>query len=71
MAEEINLALEEIREDYRIAFQRFHFNEMGYAEIAEELKVPMGTVKTWVHRARREVVTKLQNRGVICAKVAQ
>ena len=65
MAEEINLALGEIRREYRTAFQMFHFAEMGYAEIAEDLKVPLGTVKTWVHRARREIVTKLQNRGAV------
>ena len=71
MAEEIDLALDEIRREYRIAFQMFHFAEMGYAEIAEDLEVPLGTVKTWVHRARREIVTKLKNRGVVCAKVAR
>ncbi len=68
MAEEINLALDGIRCEYRTAFQMFHFSEMGYAEIAADLKVPLGTVKTWVHRARREIVTTLQNRGVLCGK---
>lgn len=63
--EEIDLALGTIRDDYRHAFQLFHHQQMEYADIAVALDVPLGTVKTWVHRARREIVLKLQNRGVV------
>ena len=65
MAEEIELALSGIRAEYRQAFELFHHQQLEYSQIAVELKVPLGTVKTWVHRARREVVLKLQNRGVV------
>ena len=64
LSEEINLALDDIRPEYRSAFRLFHEQELCYAEIAETLSIPLGTVKTWVHRARREIVLKLRKRGV-------
>ena len=65
LREEIDLALLHMRDDYCRAFRLFHEKEMCYAEIAETLSIPLGTVKTWVHRARREIVTKLRKRGVL------
>ena len=64
LSEEIQLALTGMRENYREAFRLFHEKEMCYAEIAQALDIPLGTVKTWVHRARRELVAKLKSRGV-------
>jgi RNA polymerase sigma-70 factor (ECF subfamily) len=64
LAEEVNLALEEIRPEYREAFLLFHEQELSYAEIGAALGCPLGTVKTWVHRARRELIAALQHRGV-------
>jgi len=32
---------------------------MSYAEIADTLRVPMGTVMTWLHRARKELKAQL------------
>lgn len=63
LAEEMELALSSIRKEYRDAFTLFHKKEMCYNEISEELGVPLGTVKTWVHRARRELIEKLKKRG--------
>lgn len=65
LTEEIDLALAHLRLEYRQAFNLFHQRELGYAEIAAELEVPLGTVKTWVHRARREIVTRLRKRGAL------
>lgn len=65
LAEEVGLALDFIRDDYRRAFLLFHEQELSYAEIGELLGCPLGTVKTWVHRARRELVTHLRARGAI------
>ncbi len=65
LAEEIDLALAEIRSEYARAFTLFHRKEMSYEEIASVMRVPLGTVKTWVHRARRDLVGKLSNRGVV------
>ncbi|MGI9518029.1 MAG: RNA polymerase sigma factor [Pirellulaceae bacterium] len=65
LAEEVELALEDLRNEYRNAFTLFHRHEMSYDEIAEVMEVPLGTIKTWVHRARRELVSRLAHRGVI------
>ncbi len=65
LAEEVALALEDVREEYRRAFLLFHEQELSYAEIAETLDCPIGTVKTWVHRARRELISRLQRREVV------
>lgn len=63
LAEEMELALNSVRKEYRDAFLLFHKKELCYNEISEELGVPLGTVKTWVHRARRELIEKLKKRG--------
>lgn len=65
LAEELHLALDKIRAEYRQAFLMFHERELSYAEIAEELQCPLGTVKTWVYRARRLIVDQLTKRGVV------
>jgi RNA polymerase sigma-70 factor (ECF subfamily) len=65
MAEEVQQGLEALREEYRQAFLLFHEQQLSYADIADVLAVPIGTIKTWVHRARRELIDRLQQRGVI------
>ena len=52
-------------EEYRQAFALFHEQELSYAEIGAALDCPVGTVKTWVHRARRELIERLRERGVV------
>jgi RNA polymerase sigma-70 factor (ECF subfamily) len=37
---------------YREVFQLFHVEHLSYKEIARTMDVPMGTVMTWLHRAR-------------------
>ena len=65
LAEEIQLALSCIRHEYREAFVLYHEHQRSYLEIADMMKVPVGTIKTWVHRARKELVGRLQRRSVI------
>lgn len=65
LTEEVDLALAELREEYRQAFLLFHQQQLSYQEIAENLQCPLGTVKTWVHRARRELADHLRRRGVV------
>ncbi len=65
LAEEVELALAGLREEYRQAFLLFHEQELSYAEIGALLDCPLGTVKTWVHRARRELIERLSRRGVV------
>lgn len=65
LAEEVGLALNNLREEYRQAFLLFHEQELSYAEISQILDCPLGTVKTWVHRARRELIDQLSRRGAL------
>lgn len=65
LAEEVALAVAELRLEYRQAFLMFQRDELSYAEIAAALDCPVGTVKTWVHRARRQIAERLRNRDVL------
>jgi RNA polymerase sigma-70 factor (ECF subfamily) len=62
---EVSLGLADIRADYRQAFLMFHQHEMSYGDIAASLDCPLGTVKTWIHRARRELIEHLRSRGIV------
>ncbi|MCA9106939.1 MAG: RNA polymerase sigma factor [Pirellulaceae bacterium] len=63
--EEVRLALCEVTPRYRQAFLGFHEHGLSYAQIAEWLEVPLGTVKTWVRRARIQLMDRLKARGAI------
>jgi RNA polymerase sigma-70 factor (ECF subfamily) len=63
MAEELARALDELREDYRECFILFYQQEHNCAEIGELLGCPIGTVKTWLHRARQQLAGTLRRRG--------
>jgi RNA polymerase sigma-70 factor (ECF subfamily) len=65
LSEELNLALGELRDEHRRCFELFHRREMAYTDIANELNIPLGTVKTWVHRARRDIIERLRARGAL------
>lgn len=62
LLEEVRKSLEGLRPDHREAFLLFHEQHLSYAEIAERLKCPVGTIKTWIHRARRDLFEQLQRR---------
>jgi RNA polymerase sigma-70 factor (ECF subfamily) len=69
LAEEVQLALATLRDEYRQAFVLFHEQELSYADVAAAMEVPLGTIKTWVHRARRELIDYLRKRGAIPEQV--
>jgi RNA polymerase sigma-70 factor (ECF subfamily) len=62
---EIRLALDGLRPDYREVFVLFHEQGQSYDAIAAALGRPVGTVKTWLHRARLEVLEQLRRRGMV------
>jgi RNA polymerase sigma-70 factor (ECF subfamily) len=64
-AEELQLALDGLREEYRLCFVLYHLNDMNLAEIADIVGSPQGTVKTWLRRARQELADHLQRRSII------
>jgi RNA polymerase sigma-70 factor (ECF subfamily) len=62
---EIRAALGDLRPEYRAVFVLFHQQGQPYEDIAAALGRPVGTVKTWLHRARLEVLNRLRRRGMI------
>ncbi len=62
---EIRAAVDALRPDYRTVFVLFHEHGQPYDEIAAALGRPIGTVKTWLHRARLEVLECLKRRGMV------
>lgn len=62
---EIRAALSELRPEYRTVFVLFHEQGQPYEEIAETLRRPVGTIKTWLHRARLDVLERLKRRGMV------
>ncbi|MBX6363599.1 MAG: sigma-70 family RNA polymerase sigma factor [Gemmatimonadetes bacterium] len=52
---EIERAIARLRPEYRTAITLWHAEARPYEEIAEIMGVPLGTVKTYIHRARNEL----------------
>lgn len=52
---EIERAIAQLRPDYRTAVILRHIESRPYEEIAEIMDIPIGTVKTFLHRARAEL----------------
>ena len=66
LAGELERALDRLRPEYRTVFVLFHEQNLAYEEIGEAVGRPIGTVKTWLHRARAELADHLTRRGVRC-----
>ncbi len=66
LAGELERGLLGLRPEYRLVFVLFHEQNLSYEEIAEAVSRPIGTVKTWLHRARAELAETLSRRGVHC-----
>lgn len=52
---EIEAAISRLRPEYRSCILLRHVDGRAYEEIAEILGLPLGTVKTYIHRARNEL----------------
>ncbi len=56
---QIETAIESLRPEYRACIILRHVEGRAYEEIAEILDLPLGTVKTYIHRARNELKAAL------------
>jgi RNA polymerase sigma-70 factor (ECF subfamily) len=65
LVSEIRAALADLRAEYRAVFVLFHEQGQPYEDIAAALDRPVGTVKTWLHRARLELLDRLRRRGMV------
>jgi RNA polymerase sigma-70 factor (ECF subfamily) len=55
LGSEIEAAIGRLRPEYRSCILLRHVEGRAYEEIAEILDLPLGTVKTYIHRARNEL----------------
>lgn len=65
LVREVAAAIDELRPIYRAAFVMFHEQGLPYDDIALAMDRPLGTIKTWLHRARIEVLQRLRERGMV------
>jgi RNA polymerase sigma-70 factor (ECF subfamily) len=59
--EYLTLAIEQLPARYRQLVALRYFDELSYEEVAELLKIPLGTVKAQLHRARELLSQALVN----------
>lgn len=57
----LEVAIGKLRPEYRTAIVLCHVEGRPYEEIAETMGVPLGTVKTYIHRARNELKKELEH----------
>jgi RNA polymerase sigma-70 factor, ECF subfamily len=63
LAAALEVAIDRLRPEYRSAIVLRHQEGLEYEEIAHVLDLPLGTVKTYLHRARRELARHLSAAG--------
>lgn len=56
----INAAIDELPPKYKLAIELRHRDEMSYEDIAEQLNIPLGTVKARIFRAREMLKRRLK-----------
>jgi DNA-directed RNA polymerase specialized sigma24 family protein len=57
--EELQTALGELPDEYRLVVLMFYFEELSYKEIAEQLEIPIGTVMSRLSRAKGHLRARL------------
>ena len=61
LGSEIERAIAHLRPEYRACILLRHVEDKSYEEIAATLDLPLGTVKTYIHRARHELRKLLEH----------
>ena len=59
VGDDLRAALERLPETYRRPFVMCALDGLAYAEIAEQLRIPVGTVMSRIHRARQRMKARL------------
>jgi RNA polymerase sigma-70 factor (ECF subfamily) len=63
MAAVLDRAIDALRPEYRAVVVLRHHEDLDYEEIAEVMSLPLGTVKTYLHRARKAMAAHLREAG--------
>lgn len=53
--EQVRRCVNQLPDNYAKIITLFYLKEISYEEIAEIMEIPMGTLKTWMHRARHQL----------------
>lgn len=61
----VRQAVQELPDPYRTLVLLYFFNRLSYQEISETLQVPIGTVGTQLHRAKRLLRQVMIQREVV------
>jgi RNA polymerase sigma-70 factor, ECF subfamily len=72
--EQVAAALEDLPEEYRVVSTLYFIEDFSYQEIAEILGIPVGTVRSRLHRGRKMLQKRLwqiaEDSGIIPARSA-
>lgn len=68
IAEDIDNAMKEVSKDFTEPFMMY-FKGYKYQEISEKLDLPLGTVKSRIFFARKELQERLKSRGIVNSAV--
>ena len=63
LADALDKALTAVRPEYREAILLRYREDLSHHEIAEIMRLPIGTVKTYLHRARKELADVMSGLG--------
>jgi RNA polymerase sigma-70 factor (ECF subfamily) len=64
LGSQIEAAIGKLRPEYRQAIVLRHIDDLPYEDIAQIMALPLGTVKTYIHRGRKELQDMLQHTRV-------
>ena len=62
--EALERAVAALPPNYREVVHLFHVEQLSYKEIAATMEIPLGTVMTWLHRARAQLKNLLEGQEV-------
>jgi len=63
LSRSLDAAVASLPEKYRTVISLFHHQHLSYQQIALVMEVPLGTVMTWLYRARAQLRAKLTEAG--------
>jgi len=66
-ASRVHVALEALPPKYRDVLELYYLRGLRYREIALEIDIPLGTVKTYISRAKRRLRVELETPAMLLA----
>ena len=63
--ERLKIYINELQPELKIAIILRHIKGLSYKEIASTMKLPEGTVKTYIYKGRQTLLKKLKNEGIL------